>query len=188
MWFGLVFAVVASGASSSVPWPLTQLPVTTGGAGRPGGTVLLTAFGGRAGHGDNTMAFANALTHLAAAGGGTLVVPNPSAIPAGNDAGGAGGSGSGSGVAVYRSMPITIRSNFITLRLEAGVRVSAICDIPNWPTVPGFDSFSEGTDYAPFVSAAAVPPTPFLGQGGGSQMCGTIFYTPVRHSTPVPHS
>ena len=139
-------AVLLLGSGTdSAPWPLTQLPVTAGGAGRPGGAVLLTSFGGRGDDAtDNTKAFADALAHLAAAGGGTLVVPSRSA-------------GSGGGVAVYRSMPIVITSNFITLRIESQVKVIAICDITNWPIVPGFASFTEGTDYAPFVSRRLAP-------------------------------
>ena len=59
---------------AAAPWPLRQLPVTAGGAGKP--TVLLTAFGGKAdGVTDNLEAFAKALAHLATTGGGTLVVP-----------------------------------------------------------------------------------------------------------------
>jgi hypothetical protein len=165
----LVSAVLlAKTPASPAPWPLTELPVTTGGAGRPGGTILLTSFGGKGdGSTDNTGAFRKALAYLAGAGGGTLVVPNPSnahvtgVIATGSD-------GNGGAVHVYRSMPIVISVSHITLRLEAGVQITAICDIPNWPIVPGFDSFIEGTDYAPFVSAdvhsgfarAQSPPSP----------------------------
>ena len=73
----------ALAATAAAPWPLDRLPVTTGGAGRPGGTVLLTSFGGRGdGAADNTAAFARALAHLHAAGGGTLVVPSGGAVGA----------------------------------------------------------------------------------------------------------
>lgn len=130
--------------SIGAPWPLNRLPTTMGGAGRPAGTVLLTAFGGRGDNStDNTAAFRRAFEHLQTAGGGTLVVPGPTYNSSHTI--------SQEHEAVYRTMPLVIAGDFTTLRIESNARIAAICDIPHWPVVQGFDSFSEGTDYAPFV-------------------------------------
>jgi hypothetical protein len=123
-------------APAAAPWPLRQLPVTAGGAGKP--TVLLTAFGGKAdGATDNSAAFAKALAHLATTSGGTLVLPKQPGAES-----------------VYLTLPIRITVSSLTLVIEAGVRVLAKCDTVltkpgDWPTV------------APWANGSA-PPRPAL--------------------------
>eukprot|EP00937_MAST-01D_sp_MAST-1D-sp2_P000016 g16.t1 len=135
-------------------WPLAQLPVTRGGAlpGLP--TLKLTAFGAVAdGRHDNAPAFAAALAQLAAAGGGTLVVPRANAT-------------AGGGESVYATMPLRLRVSRFTLRLERGVRLAALCDVAAWPTVPRWPSFADSPlYYAPFVHALNVTDLAVEGEG-----------------------
>ena len=142
------------------PWPLQQLPVTLGGGGIGDSVVSLTSFGGVAdGHTDNAPAFARALAQLGRNGGGTLVVPRRAA-----------GSAEASTEAVYASMPILVNVSRVTLRLEEGTRLLALCNIGAWPTRSPWDSFPTVKPqmeryYAPFVHALNV--TDFVLDGGG---------------------
>ena len=106
----LAVAVFTAGARSH--WPLAQLPVTQGGQAPGLPTLNLTAFGGAAdGQTDNAPAFAAALAQLELAGGGTLVVPRVNTTHE----------------SVYAAMPLQLRVSRLTLRLERGVRLAALC-------------------------------------------------------------
>jgi polygalacturonase len=159
----LAFALAAEAAGSApimgpAPWPLQQLPVTLGG-GASDNLVRLTSFGGLAdGHTDNAPAFARALAQLGRDGGGTLVVPRAPADAA------------GSTESVYASMPILVNVSQVTLRLEEGTRLLALCNISAWPTRSPWDSFPTSKPqmksyYVPFVHALNV--TDFVLDGGG---------------------
>jgi polygalacturonase len=135
----------------NTPWPLLQLPVTLGG-GQRAAVVDITSYGGIAdGHTDNAPAFARALAQLERDGGGTLVVPR---ITGGNET-------------VYASMPIIVNISHITLRLDHGVRLLALCNISEWPTRVPWDSYpaKQPKYYSPFVHALNV--TDFVLDGGG---------------------
>ena len=88
--------------------------------------------------GDNatncTSAVHGALAAAAANGGGTVLVP----------------AGARSG-AVYRTLPLDIRSNRTRLRVEAGATLLALCDAEHWPKIPELPSYGSKTWYAPFV-------------------------------------
>ena len=174
-------AGAATGAAGSPStWPLERLPVTKGGrgAGRAGGAVLLTDYGGVAdAKTDNAPAFQRALAFLANEGGGVLVVPAASTL-----------AGAAASTSVYASMPIVINTSGVTLVVEANVRVVALCNIPAWPTVPGFDSFEEGTAYAPFVHAANVTDLVIEGAGAfdGNGSCFWEANKAVGHKGKLP--
>ena len=145
-------------AAAGAPWPLRQFPVTLGGGGPPTARVVvdITSVGGVAdGRTDNAPAFARALAQLERDGGGTLVVPHSTA-----------GSGNES---VYASMPIMINVSRVTLRLDDGVRLLALCNIKDWPMRAQWDSFFNQTKhsayYVPFVHALNV--SDFKLEGGG---------------------
>ena len=150
----LLLAVAA--AAVDVPWPLTQLPVTRGGASKAT-TVVLTDFGGIAdGKTDNNGAFMQAFAHLAASGGGTLVVPHSNRTAA---------------ESVYSSTNILFGNmSSITLRLEAHVRVKALTDgvlDGKWGAVAPWGNGIDGTalQYAPVLHAYNV--TDFVIEGTG---------------------
>lgn len=145
----LAVAVFTAGARSH--WPLAQLPVTQGGQAPGLPTLNLTAFGGAAdGQTDNAPAFAAALAQLELAGGGTLVVPRVNTTHE----------------SVYAAMPLQLRVSRLTLRLERGVRLAALCNIAGWRTVPRWPSFADSPlYYAPFVHAVNVTDLVIEGEG-----------------------
>ena len=144
-------------ATTEPPWPLREIPVTSGGAGGSRPTVHLTDFGGIAdGRTDNSQAFARAFGKLRASGGGTLVVP----------------SSSDRIESVYISLPLRIDVSHLSLVLEQGVRLKAKTDTvlsqpADWPTVPPWTNGIEGTtlQYAPFIHAVNVSDLVITGSG-----------------------
>ena len=141
--------------SSSAPWPLQSLPVTTGGTDKP--TVTLTDFGGRPdGVTDNQPAFSKAFAELARSSGGTLIVPR---VDGGTDE------------SVYLTLPLKIVVSNLTLILEPGTRVKAKTDTVlsagDWPTVAPWPNGIDGTalQYAPFIHAVNVSDLVITGSG-----------------------
>lgn len=146
--------MAASAAATDIPWPLQQMPVTLGGSSST--TVVdITSYGGIAdGHTDNGPAFARALAKLQRDGGGTLLVPRTTDTAGGNES-------------VYASMPIIVNVSRVTLHLDYGVRLLALCNISAWPTRAPWDSYpiKYPKYYSPFVHALNV--TDFVLDGGG---------------------
>ena len=146
-------------AAASLRWPLEH-PV-----GLPGSRVFdVTRFGATPDNRtDSSPAFAAALKAVAAAGGGTLLVPT-------------GG--------VYLTLPLNLTTSNTRLRVEAGATLKALCDNDRWPRINKLPSYvADWYDewwFAPFIGASNVQNITLDG-GGVIDGSGTCFWGSSHH-------
>ena len=150
-------ALVASTQSGhALPWPLQASP-----ANIPPQIFSILDFADGTCAGDNvtncTAAVHGALAAAAANGGGTVLVPH------------------GPPPSIYRTLPLDIRSNRTSLRVESGATLLALCDPQNWPLIPKLPSYSTGSGSwnAPFVGVTNATDVVIDGDGtiDGSGHC-----------------
>ena len=148
-------------AATGLRWPLQNA------VGPPGSHVFdVTKFGARADNRtDSSAAFVEALKAIAAADGGTLLVP---AV--------AGGG-------VYLTLPLNLTTSRTRLRVESGATLKALCDNERWPKInqlPSYHSdWSQDWWFAPFIGASNVQDITLDG-GGVIDASGECFWDRKR--------
>jgi polygalacturonase len=161
----LLALAVLSGSIVAAPglrWPLQNA------VGPPGSHVFdVTKFGARPdNHTDSSAAFAEALKAIAAANGGTLLVP----------------AVAGSGV--YLTLPLNLTTSRTRLRVESGATLKALCDNERWPKInqlPSYHSdWSQDWWFAPFIGASNVQDITLNG-GGVIDASGECFWDQHAH-------
>ena len=116
-------------------------------AAPPGATFNILDFGGVGdGATDNTAAFAKAVAAVAAASGGTLVVP--------------------AGTFVTRAFNLT---SSMLLLLQSSAVIQSSVDFTSWPLVPALDSFpGSGQRYAPLIGGEDLKDVHILGNASAA--------------------